>query len=76
MEWVDVCSSVELPEGGSKVSPLGIAVFRHQGRLYAVEDRCSHGTGRLSDGDIEDINPKVRLVPLHACSGAMCMHFQ
>jgi nitrite reductase/ring-hydroxylating ferredoxin subunit len=57
MAWVDLCASEELPEGTSRVSPLGIAVFRHRSRLYAVEDRCSHGTGRLSHGDIEDIEP-------------------
>ena len=56
-----MCPSADLPEGCSKVSALGIAVFRHKGRLYALEDRCSHGAGRLSDGDIEDINPRVRI---------------
>ena len=57
MAFSDLCATEDLPEGASRVSPLGVAVFRHRGRLYAVEDRCSHGAGRLSDGDIEDIDP-------------------
>ena len=40
-QWVWVCSSADLANGSSRVSSDGIAVFRHQGRLYAVEDRCS-----------------------------------
>jgi hypothetical protein len=42
-EWIPVCSSSELPEGKSKVSSSGVAVFRKNGMLYAIEDRCSHG---------------------------------
>jgi len=43
VDWIPVCSSSELPEGKSKVSSSGVAVFRKNGMLYAIEDRCSHG---------------------------------
>ena len=41
------------------MSRSGVALFRHKGQLYAVEDRCSHGSGSLSCGDIEDIDPNA-----------------
>jgi len=56
--WVQLCPSDQLKEGGSMVSADGVAVFRHKGKLYALEDKCSHGRGSLSEGDIEDIDPK------------------
>ncbi len=46
----------DLPEGGVwtvEVSEeLRVAVFRVQGRFYALEDRCSHEDAPLSEGEI------------------------
>src|SRR5207253_10155015 len=46
----------ELPEGRSKVVTVGdteVAVFRHQGALYAIQNRCPHEKGALADGELE-----------------------
>lgn len=31
-----------------------VAIVRHNGGLYAIEDECSHGNVPLSEGDVED----------------------
>ena len=36
-DWVPLCGADELAEGESRVREDGVAVFRHRGRLYAVE---------------------------------------
>ena len=33
---------------------LNIAVFRHQGEYYALEDRCTHAKIPLVDGPVKD----------------------
>jgi len=33
---------------------LSVALVLHHGRVYAIEDECSHGKVKLSDGDVED----------------------
>ena len=33
---------------------LAVAIVRHDGNLYAIEDECSHGRVPLSEGDVED----------------------
>ena len=46
----------ELPEGGARIVQSGtlfICVYRIDGELYAVEDRCSHDDGPLCEGDRE-----------------------
>ena len=44
----------ELPEGGVTIVQSGslfVGVYRIDGRLYAIEDRCSHDDGPLCEGD-------------------------
>ena len=52
-----VCSSDDLPEGGSvRATPRGgrpVAVFRSEGALYAVDDACTHGQASLAEGWLE-----------------------
>lgn len=33
---------------------LSVAIVRHNGRLFAIEDECSHGNVPLSEGEVED----------------------
>lgn len=33
---------------------LSVALVRHRGDLYAIEDECSHANVPLSEGDVED----------------------
>lgn len=46
----------EIPEGGVTIVQSGslfVGVYRIDGRLYAIEDRCSHDDGPLCEGDRE-----------------------
>ena len=52
-ETVDVCGADELPPGTIRiveVEDLEIAVVNCGGRLFAIEDRCSHDDGPLAEG--------------------------
>lgn len=33
---------------------IGVAIVRHQGGIYAIENECSHGNVELSEGDVKD----------------------
>jgi 3-phenylpropionate/trans-cinnamate dioxygenase ferredoxin component len=44
----------ELPPGSMRLVPAGartIGVYNCGGKLYAIEDRCSHDDGPLCEGD-------------------------
>jgi 3-phenylpropionate/trans-cinnamate dioxygenase ferredoxin component len=56
MAIVDVCRDEELPSGGVKIvreGDLAVGVFKTDGELYAIEDRCSHDDGPLAEGDFD-----------------------
>ncbi len=56
MTWVRVASSDRIPEGRGIVAnlgPISVAVFRHQGRLFALDNDCPHQHGPLGMGWIE-----------------------
>jgi 3-phenylpropionate/trans-cinnamate dioxygenase ferredoxin subunit len=56
-EFVRVCAVSDVPEEGAVsvvVGDLPIAVVRSQGRLYAIENVCSHENVALSEGEVED----------------------
>lgn len=56
-EHVRVCSVDDVPEEGAFAAVVGgiqIAVIRSRGRLYAIEDVCSHEEVPLSEGEVED----------------------
>ena len=43
-----------IPEGGVKIVQSGslfVGVYRLDGELYAIEDRCSHDDGPLCEGE-------------------------
>jgi 3-phenylpropionate/trans-cinnamate dioxygenase ferredoxin component len=45
-----------IPDGGVKIVQSGslfIGVYRIDGQLYAIEDRCSHDDGPLCEGERE-----------------------
>jgi nitrite reductase (NADH) small subunit len=57
MAWQIVCTSNELVEGNAKeiVYKDGvIAIFRHNGRLYAIDGVCVHQGGPLAKGRLMD----------------------
>lgn len=55
-DTVDVCPLSELPPGAMRVfehDDLEIAVVNCAGKLYAIEDRCSHDDGPLAEGELD-----------------------
>jgi len=53
---VEVAPLEELPPGAMRLVPVGaltIGVYNCAGRLFAIEDRCSHDDGPLCEGDWE-----------------------
>ncbi len=56
MGEIEVSPLEELPPGTMRLVPAGehtIGVYNCSGRLYAIEDRCSHDDGPLCEGDWE-----------------------
>jgi 3-phenylpropionate/trans-cinnamate dioxygenase ferredoxin component len=51
---IEVCPLDQLPPGSMKLVPAGsitVGVFNCGGKIYAIEDRCSHDDGPLAEGD-------------------------
>ena len=64
-EWVFVCASSQLLPGEMTVAWDGntaIAVFNHDGTLYALEDRCSHEDFELSAGAFDPATGSIECV--------------
>mmetsp|Transcript_5355 Transcript_5355/g.14901 ORF Transcript_5355/g.14901 Transcript_5355/m.14901 type:complete len:637 (-) Transcript_5355:228-2138(-) len=58
--WVRVCADLELKEGKARMLDLRteneqVAVFRHRGALFAIDNRCAHMGGPLCEADVEDL---------------------
>ncbi len=54
--WIDAMGSDGLPEGGRwlvRKSGLEIAIFRVQGRVYAIDDSCPHNGASLAGGKLD-----------------------
>jgi len=53
-QWLEVCDLTEIPQLGARVvnhGELAIAVFRNaDDEVFALEDRCPHKGGPLSQG--------------------------
>jgi 3-phenylpropionate/trans-cinnamate dioxygenase ferredoxin component len=57
MEWIDAAAEKDIGEGQSVCVAAGaliLAVVRSEGRLYAIEDVCTHDGEALTGGPIED----------------------
>lgn len=64
-DWEIVCSLASLEHGrGNEVWVNGrpVALFLHEGSVYALEDRCPHREGQLSMGLVEN---GEAICPLH-----------
>lgn len=68
MTSIDVASADEFPPGSSKIVVAGpgeyIGVYNCGGKLYAIEDRCSHDDGPLCEGDWDEETCRV-VCPRH-----------
>jgi nitrite reductase (NADH) small subunit len=65
-QWLDVCDLTDIPKLGARVvnhGELAIAVFRNAvDEVFALEDRCPHKGGPLSQGIVHG---KKVTCPLH-----------
>ena len=51
---IDLCSAADVIDGQGHqviVDNLEVAVFKVDGRFYVIDDACTHGPGRLSEGE-------------------------
>ena len=56
-EWTAVFPFSELAEGTprkAQVDGRAVLVYRENGKVYAMEDTCSHAGGPLSEGEVHD----------------------
>jgi 3-phenylpropionate/trans-cinnamate dioxygenase ferredoxin subunit len=64
-KFIAVATTDQLPPGERIVVEVGdayIAIFNVGGRLYAIEDACTHDDGPLAEGmlvDEKSDNPKI-----------------
>ena len=66
--WVDVCAVEDIPFQGSRIvkTPAGkcLALFKTaEGDVFALDDKCAHKDGPLSQGMVHD---KFVTCPLHS----------
>jgi NAD(P)H-dependent nitrite reductase small subunit len=64
--WTKVAAISDVPEGGAFVSEAAgkaIALFKVEGQVYALENRCPHRGGPLGEGFLEG---KLVTCPWHA----------
>ena len=58
MPLIDVAPADEFPPGSVKLVTVApgvfVGVYNCGGRLYAIEDRCSHDDGPLCEGDWDE----------------------
>ncbi len=58
MSFVTVARADELSENIPLAvdvdDDLSVALVLHGGKVFAIEDECSHGNVQLSEGDVED----------------------
>jgi 3-phenylpropionate/trans-cinnamate dioxygenase ferredoxin component len=55
-ETITVCPAEQLPAGEMRLvehDGRKIGVFNCDGKLYAIEDRCSHDDGPLAEGEFD-----------------------
>ena len=74
MAEIEVGPLEELPPGSVKivrVGELAFGVFNLNGRLCALEDRCSHDDGPLAEGDF-DPEDGVVVCPRHGARFDIC----
>ena len=64
--WIDICALSDIPVRGTRIvkTPHGcIALFRtNDGEVFALDDKCPHKQGPLSQGIVHD---RSVTCPLH-----------
>ena len=57
MSWARACSFADLVEDKPYSAEVGdelVALVRHEGELFAIQDECSHARVLLSLGEVDD----------------------
>ncbi len=57
MKRFEICRVEDVPEGGTRravVEGAAICLYRLGSGIYATQDMCTHGPGRLSEGYVLD----------------------
>jgi len=79
-EWVLVCRLSELDEDeGARIhlpavkEKVDIAVWKHENKVYALENRCCHKSASLHRGDIEDLGTCIVDKRGQKGSGGVCV---
>lgn len=57
LEYVEIAEETELPNGERlfvEIDDHAIVVFNIAGKLFAIEDVCSHDNAPLGDGELEN----------------------
>ncbi len=56
--YIDIIAESALPDGGRYIHLLengeAIALFKRNGRIYALGNRCVHRGGSIGDGEVTD----------------------
>jgi len=55
-DWTDAAGAADVPEGeptGAIAGDTPVLLLRHDDRIHAIHDRCSHRGCLLSDGEVE-----------------------
>lgn len=65
MSFVKVANINDIEEGRGKLVQADgkdIALFKKDGKIYAIENKCKHEGGQLAEGEVND---KIVTCPLH-----------
>jgi biphenyl 2,3-dioxygenase ferredoxin component len=55
-DLIAVCATADVPDAQGlqvTVGGLVVAVFKIDDRFYVIDDACTHGPGRLSEGEVD-----------------------
>jgi biphenyl 2,3-dioxygenase ferredoxin component len=55
-DLIVLCPTADVPDGQGLQVTVGdfvVAVFRIGDRYYVIDDACTHGPGRLSEGEVD-----------------------
>ena len=67
--WTEAANNDDVPEQGTLQINCGaetICLYKLDGKVYATQDECSHGSASLSEGFI--VEEGLIECPLHQCS--------
>ena len=74
MALIEVAALEEFPPGSVKIVHVGqvaVGVYNLDGKLCAIEDRCSHDDGPLCEGEF-DLEERVVICPRHGSQFDIC----